>query len=101
MQIPRGDFCPLIKETCIQAKCMFWVHLLGKHPQTGEPVDEWDCAIYWGPLLQVENAKYMREAGAAVESFRNEVVKLSLQARADRATEPKVIDGKDTPLNLE
>lgn len=89
MQIPRGDFCPLIKEKCIQDKCMFWTKLVGYHPQTGAPIDEWDCAIVWAPILLVENAQKMREAGAAVESFRNEVVKLSMAAQTKQVAVPE------------
>ena len=101
MQIPRGTHCPLLDKKCIQQDCMFWTHLVGHHPQTGTAMDEWDCAIVWQPILLVENAQKMREAGAAVESFRNEVVKLSMSARAERAAEPKVIDGNDTTRKLE
>ena len=97
MKMERGKFCPLIKEDCIQNKCMWWVHLLGRNPQTEEPIDEWDCAVYWQPILLVENAQKMREAGAEINKFRNELVKLSLSARAERAAltetpETKVID---------
>ena len=97
MQIPRGTFCPLIKEECIQNKCMFWTHLRGTHPQTGAPMDEYDCAIYWQPILLVENAQKMREAGAAVESFRNAVVQIS----SARNPEPKVIDADDPTRKIE
>ena len=44
---------------------------------TGEDVDEWGCAVAWLPMLLVENASQSRQTGAAVESFRNEMVKSS------------------------
>ena len=74
MKIEPGTFCPLIKEDCIQFKCIFWTQLRGKHPQTGEEVDEYDCAIKWLPMLLIENAKEVRQGAAATESFRNEMV---------------------------
>jgi len=46
----------------------------GSNPNTGEPTEEWGCAMAWLPILMVENAQQSRAAGAAVESFRNEMV---------------------------
>lgn len=46
----------------------------GTNPNTGQPVDEWGCAITWLPVLLVENSQQQRSTGAAVESFRNEMV---------------------------
>jgi hypothetical protein len=47
----------------------------GKNPQTGETVSNGDCAFCWTPVLLIENSKVNRETGAAIESFRNEMVK--------------------------
>lgn len=33
------------------------------------------CAITWLPMLLIENSQQQRQTGAAVESFRNEMVK--------------------------
>ena len=55
-------------------KCRFWVHVQGKNPQTGETVSNGDCAFCWTPVLLIENSKVNRETGAAIESFRNEMV---------------------------
>lgn len=55
--------------------CRFWVTVRGKNPQTGAEIDNGDCAIAWTPILLIENSKVNRETGAAVESFRNEMVK--------------------------
>jgi len=79
--------CPLVKGECEGAGCMFWVQIMGKHPQTGEQLNMPDCAIRWLPILMIENTKSSIETGAAVESFRNEMVKsnnvaLALQAKA-------------------
>jgi len=55
-------------------KCRFWVNVMGKNPQTGETINNGDCAIAWTPVLLIENSKVNRETGAAVESMRNENV---------------------------
>ena len=75
MELKPGSFCPLIKEDCIQLKCAWFMQIRGKHPQTGADIDEWGCSIAWTPMLLIENAKMQRETGAAVESFRNEMVR--------------------------
>jgi hypothetical protein len=63
---------------------MFWTHVRGTSPQGGE-VDMPDCAIKWLPMLLIEGSKVGRETGAAVESFRNEMVKSNTIALAMQA----------------
>ena len=67
--------CPLLKKSCIEHNCKFWVHLLGQNPQTAKAIDQWDCTLVWIPILLIEGAQQGRQAGAAVESMRNEIVK--------------------------
>ena len=80
MQIPRaekGKVCPFNQKdmSTVCHKCPLWTKLMGKDPQTGEPRDEWGCAFTWLPILLIENSRESRQTGAAVESFRNEMVK--------------------------
>ena len=75
MQLKPSNFCPLIKEDCKGLQCSWFTQLRGTHPQTGQPVDEWGCAVTWLPVLLIENSQMQRQTGAAVESFRNEMVK--------------------------
>ena len=71
----KGHFCPLLKKDCIENKCEWYCQVRGVNPNTGEPVDEWQCAINLLPVLLIENSKQQRSTSAAVESFRNESVK--------------------------
>lgn len=75
MQRPAATFCPLVQGACKQFDCLWWIHLRGTNPNTGKEVDEHDCAVRWLPTLLVENAKETRQGAAAVESFRNAVVR--------------------------
>ncbi len=75
MQIKPGDFCPLLKKDCVGIKCSWFTQVRGTNPNTGKEVDEWNCAITWLPVLLIENSQQQRQTGAAVESFRNEMVK--------------------------
>jgi hypothetical protein len=74
MQMKPGDFCPLIKKDCLGIKCSWFTQMRGTNPNTGKEVDEWGCAMTWLPVLLVENSQQQRQTGAAVESFRNEMV---------------------------
>ena len=70
-----SNYCPLIQKKCKEHKCKFYIQVLGKNPQTGQDVSEWNCAITWLPMLLIEGSQQTRQTGAAIESFRNEVVK--------------------------
>ena len=81
MQIPHADegrICPLHKQDMSKVchTCPWWTRLQGRHPNTGDPVDEWGCAVSWMPMLLCENSQQSRQTGAAVESFRNVVAEV-------------------------
>jgi hypothetical protein len=80
--------CPLMGGECIEdgairdgelVQCRFWVTVQGVHPQTGETINNADCAFCWTPVLLIENSKVNRETGAAIESMRNESVSTGQQ----------------------
>ena len=77
MKIEPGNFCPLIGKDCIKLECSWFTQVRGTNPQTGKEVDEWGCAVNWMPMLLIENSQMQRQTGAAVESFRNETVKVA------------------------
>ena len=103
-KLKPGDFCPLIKKDCIGLKCAWYTQMRGTNPNTGEPVDEWGCAVTWMPVLAVEVAQKSNQTGAAVESFRNEVVKANHQNQQlyieSLQQQQKVIQAQITPLNV-
>lgn len=75
-KIEVKDNCPLNKfKKCKEFDCAWFIQVRGTNKNTGEEVDDWGCAIAWLPFMLVENAQMARETGAAVESFRNEMVK--------------------------
>jgi hypothetical protein len=75
MQLKNGNFCPLIKADCKGLECVWFTQVRGTSPQTNKEVDEYACAVAWLPVLLIENSQQQRSTGAAVESFRNEMVK--------------------------
>ena len=72
-----GDYCPLIQKKCKEHKCKFYTQIMGKNPNTGEDVNQFDCAVTWLPMLLIEGSQQTRQSGAAIESFRNEMVKMN------------------------
>jgi hypothetical protein len=75
MELKQGNFCPLLKKDCITLQCNWFTQIRGTNPNTGKDVDEWSCAISWLPILLIENSNQQRQTGAAIESFRNEMIK--------------------------
>ncbi len=71
----QETFCPLIKKPCRGLKCLWFTQLVGKHPQTGKNIDEWDCAMKWLPILMIENTKETMSLAASIDSLRNETMK--------------------------
>jgi hypothetical protein len=105
MQIKPGKFCPLIKKDCVGLKCSWYTEVRGMNPNTGEQIDEWSCAITWIPMLQIETSQQARQAGAAVESFRNEVVRSNAQNQQlylnfmEKMEDTNILPAEITPLD--
>jgi hypothetical protein len=109
MKIENGDFCPLIKKKCIGLKCSWYTQVRGMNPNTGQMVDEWNCAVSWMPMMQIETSQQARQAGAAVESFRNEVVRtnsenqqlyLNFMEQNKNYSIAASVTPLDTPINM-
>jgi hypothetical protein len=81
MQLKPGSFCPLIKKECAGIQCAWFTKVAGYDMNTGKEVEEWQCAIAWMPMLMIENSGQQRQTGAAVESFRNEMIKAQIESQ--------------------
>ena len=76
MKIEPKANCPLDGfNPCRQLECAWFMKIAGQDPQTGKDIDEWGCSMAWLPVLMIENSRQQHQTGAAVESFRNEMVK--------------------------
>jgi len=49
--------------------------IAGTNPNTGKEIEDWGCAVTWLPMLLIETGRQQHSTTAAVESFRNEMVK--------------------------
>jgi hypothetical protein len=96
LKIKVKDNCPLNGfKKCKQFDCGWFIQIRGKHPQTGEELDEYGCAMAMMPMLMIENSRQTSQAGAAIESFRNEMVK------ANMVTLNSLLDAKNKKLGKE
>ena len=76
MKIEPKNNCPLNSfEPCKQLDCAWFIEIHGTNPNTGEPLKDWGCAMAMMPMMLIENARQQHSTGAAIESFRNEMVK--------------------------
>lgn len=72
---PKAN-CPLDGfKPCRQLECAWFMKVRGTNPNTGEEIDDYGCSMAWLPVLMIENSQRQYQTGAAVESFRNEMVK--------------------------
>jgi hypothetical protein len=110
MQLKNGTFCPLLKKDCVGLQCAWFTRIQGVDMNTGNQVDEYQCAIAWMPMLLIENSGQQRQTSAAVESFRNEMVKsnetsqkvllaslMAAQPNTQRQDIPIAIEVQDKP----
>jgi len=80
MKIESKPNCPLDSfKPCRQLDCAWFMKVVGTNPNTGAEIDEWGCAVAWMPILLIENSQQQRQTGAAVESFRNEMVQSNIE----------------------
>ncbi len=84
VKCPATGFARPCREIVAECECPKFVNVRGRDPQTGVEVDRYGCVDSFLPLLLIENAQQSRQTAAAVESFRNEVVKAGETAAEER-----------------
>lgn len=67
---PLGHTCEKAVDGHIE-RCAWYTHLEGMHPQTGDRIDRWECAIAWQPVLTIELAGAVQSGNATMQSMRN------------------------------
>ena len=95
--LKNGTFCPLIKKDCVGLTCAWYTRVQGIDNNTGNQVDNYECAISWLPMLLIENSGQQRSTGAAVESFRNEMVKSNEQSQQLLLATAGIVQNEDQP----
>ena len=94
---PKAN-CPLDGfKPCRQLECAWFMKIRGNNPNTGDEIDDYGCSMAWLPVLMIENSQQQRSTGAAVESFRNEMVKaneVSQQVLLRAASADMILENK-------
>jgi hypothetical protein len=76
VEIQAKTNCPLDGfKPCRQLECAWFLKIAGRDANTGKEIEDWGCAMAWMPILTIENSNQQRSTSAAVESFRNEMVR--------------------------
>ena len=91
MRMESGDFCPLVNGQCKKFECKWWIQVRGNDPQTGQEIDEWDCTVSFLPMLIIEASQQARQAGAAVEDFRNIATEQNHQLHQNLVEAQKIV----------
>jgi hypothetical protein len=77
VKCPATGFSRSCREIVAACDCPKFVKISGVNPNDGQPIDRFGCVDSFLPMLLVENSLMQRQTGAAVESFRNEMVKVN------------------------
>jgi len=84
VKCPATGFARTCREIIAECECPKFVRIDFVNPQNGEKVDKYGCVDSFLPLLLLENAQMTRQAGAAINGFRNEVLKANETAVQER-----------------
>jgi hypothetical protein len=75
IRCPHTGFAKSCRAIVSKHDCPKFVKICGVNPNDGQPVDKFGCIDSFMHMLLIENSHQQRQTGAAVESFRNEMVK--------------------------
>jgi hypothetical protein len=96
---PYTGFKMTCRDGVVNHSCPKWVRVSGTNPNTGQPVDHHACSDSFVPMLLIENSQMQRQTGAAVESFRNDMVAMNALAHdptlINHVTPPRLINAPD------
>ena len=75
IKCPATGFSKSCREIVADCDCPKFIKISGVNPNDGQPIDRFGCIDSFLHMLLIENSQMQRQTGAAVESFRNEIVK--------------------------
>lgn len=80
VKCPATGFKTSCRAIVAKCDCPKFVKICGVNANDGQPIDRYGCVDSFLPMLLIENSQQQRQTGAAVESFRNEVVRANSQS---------------------
>jgi len=94
IRCPATGFAKSCREILGEHECPKFIHIAGVNPNDGQPVDKYGCVDSFLHMLLIENSQQQRQTGAAVESFRNEMVKANANSLAMIAHQSGLLEHK-------
>ncbi len=79
IKCPHTGFAESCRSIVARCNCPKFVKISGVNPNDGQPIDKFGCIDSFLHMLLIENSQQQRQTGAAVESFRNEMVKANAE----------------------
>lgn len=76
---PLGSKCQEVVDGKMH-QCAWFIELKGKNPQTGDEIDEGNCAMAWQPILLIENSSQTRDVARSVQDLRNRTLEQQKKA---------------------
>lgn len=84
VKCPATGFRRSCRAVISKCDCPKFVQVKFRDPQTGELIDKHGCVDSYLLLATIEAAHMSAQTGAAIESFRNEVLKANEASLAER-----------------
>lgn len=91
IRCPSTGFAKTCREIIADCDCPKFAKISGVNPNDGQPVDKFGCVDSFLPMLLIENSQQQRQTGAAVESFRNEMVEANRNTLRLMSTDHKLL----------
>ena len=98
---PKGKKCPFggftkdCRDLVSEGTCEYWTHIEGRHPLTGETMNEWGCAFAYAWVFAAEAARNAHHARADTLTLRNMIFDPDVRARELAKTdEMKLIEAQ-------
>lgn len=97
---PKGTTCPLFRKDVSRVchTCAWYTRIQGIHPQTGEQLDKWMCAITATVLATLDAGKAATVGAATTQELRNDMQRERVQHTRVLATQ--LLDNGSKPLLL-
>src|SRR5258707_1178470 len=93
VKCPHTGFSKSCRSIVAKHDCPKFVKISGVNPNDGQQIDKFGCIDSFLHMLLIENSQQQRQTGAAVESFRNEMVKSNEASLALMLTPPRPFSG--------
>ncbi len=94
IKCPATGFSRSCREIVAECDCPKFVKICGVNPNDGQPIDKFGCIDSFIHILLIENSQMQHQTGAAVESFRNEMVKANEYSQRMLAASSQLLIGE-------